>query len=341
MRFGVVGTNVITDRFIEAGNLIKDFTLAAVYSRTLDRANEFAAKHNAPFVFTDLEEMATSGEIDAVYIASPNSLHAEQASLFMKHGKHVLCEKPIASNVKELQEMIQTAKDHSVLLMEAMRSTMTPNFKSVMDNLKKIGTVRRYFGNSCQYSSRYDAYKEGTILNAFNPAFSNGSLMDIGIYCLYPMVVLFGRPDTVKANGLLLDSGVDGEGSILLGYGEKEAVVMYSKISNSTIPSEIQGENGSITIDHIQNMTKIELCYNDGTKADISVVQDKPSMYYEIKEFIELAKHGKRESAINSHANSLAVMEIMDEARKQIGLVFPADQSLAGGRSFYKGNHEG
>jgi predicted dehydrogenase len=245
--------------------------------------------------------------------------------LFLKNGKHVLCEKPAASNVKELEQMTRTAKENNVLFMEAMRSTMMPNFKSIMDNLPKIGTVRRYVGISCQYSSRYDAYKEGTVLNAFNPAFSNGSLMDIGTYCLYPMVVLFGNPEQIKANGYLLESGVDGEGSILLGYEDKEAVVMYSKISNSYSPSEIQGENGSILIDHIQNMTKVEIRYKDGSTEDITQIQDKPSMYYEAKEFIELTQNGKLESEVNSHENSLNVMHIMDEARKQIGLRFPAD----------------
>ncbi|MCM3718134.1 Gfo/Idh/MocA family protein [Fictibacillus phosphorivorans] len=326
LKFGVIGTNWITERFIQAAREAEGFTLSAVYSRTEEKAKEFAEKNGAAYTFTDLEEMAQSDVIDAVYIASPNSLHAEYAITLMNHGKHVICEKPIASNVKELESMIAAAKENNVLLMEAMRSTVMPNFKSIQEHIHKIGPVRRYFASSCQYSSRYDKYKEGTVLNAFNPKFSNGSLMDIGIYCLYPMVVLFGKPDSVKANGLLLESGVDGEGSILLNYEDKDAVVMYSKISNSYVPSEIQGENGSILIDHIQDMSKIEIRYKDGSTEDITVEQDKPKMYYEAKEFMDLVKNGELESKVNSHANSLAVMEIMDEARKQIGLVFPADE---------------
>ncbi|MDM5317207.1 Gfo/Idh/MocA family oxidoreductase [Fictibacillus sp. b24] len=326
LNFGVIGTNWITESFISAAREVESFTLSAVYSRTEEKAKEFAEKNGAEHTFTDVEEMAASSVIDAVYIASPNSFHADQAIILMKHGKHVICEKPIASNAAEVEKMISVAKENNVLLMEAMRSTVTPNFKSIQENLHKIGTVRRYFANSCQYSSRYDKYKEGTILNAFRPEFSNGSLMDIGIYCLYPMVVLFGEPESVKANAYLLESGVDGEGSILLNYNDKEAVVMYSKISNSYVPSEIQGENGSILIDHIQDMTKIEIRYRDGRTEDITVQQDKPKMYYEAKEFIELIERGELESKVNSHRNSLAVMKIMDEARKQVGLVYPADQ---------------
>jgi scyllo-inositol 2-dehydrogenase (NADP+) len=325
LKFGVIGTNWITESFINAASEVEGFTLSAVYSRTEEKAKEFTERNGAEYTFTDLEEMAASDLIDAVYIASPNSFHAEQAITLMKQGKHVICEKPMASNVKEIESMIAAAKENNVLLMEAMRSTVTPNFKSIQENLHKIGPIRRYFASSCQYSSRYDKYKEGTVLNAFNPKFSNGSMMDIGIYCLYPMVVLFGQPDSVKANGLLLESGVDGEGSILLNYGDKDAVVMYSKISNSYVPSEIQGENGSILIDHIQDMTKIEIRYKDGTTEDITVEQNKPKMYYEAKEFIELIERGELESKVNSHANSLAVMEIMVEARRQIGLVYPAD----------------
>jgi scyllo-inositol 2-dehydrogenase (NADP+) len=325
LRFGVIGTNWITESFINAASVVEGFRLSAVYSRTEEKAQEFAEKVGAEHTFTDVEEMAANDVIDAVYIASPNSFHAEHAITLMKHGKHVICEKPIASNVKELKSMIAAAKENKVLLMEAMRSTVMPNFKSIQQNIHKIGPIRRYFASSCQYSSRYDKYKEGTVLNAFNPKFSNGSMMDIGIYCLYPMVVLFGKPESVKANGFLLESGVDGEGSILLNYGDKDAVVMYSKISNSYVPSEIQGENGSILIDHIQDMSKIEIRYKDGSTEDITVQQDKPKMYYEAKEFMDLVKSGELESKVNSHANSLAVMEIMDEARKQIGLVFPAD----------------
>lgn len=244
VRFGIIGTNWITDRFIEAAKMVQGVKLTAVYSRTRERAEEFANQYNVPKRFTDLNEMAASSDLDAVYIASPNSFHTEQAILFLQNGKHILCEKPLATNVTEVKRMIQSAKDHHVLLMEAMKSTLLPNFKVIQDHLHKIGPIRRYFSSYCQYSSRYDKYKEGIILNAFNPKFSNGSLMDLGVYCLYPLIVLFGEPKEIKAASIILDSGVDGEGSILLKYDDKDAIIMYSKITNSYLPSEIQGEKG-------------------------------------------------------------------------------------------------
>lgn len=327
VRFGLIGTNKITEDFIKAARLVDGFSLAAVYSRTQERAQEFADEYGIGHMFTDLEAMAVSEEIDAVYIASPNSFHAQQAILCINHGKHVLCEKPMASNAKELSQMVEAAKRNQVLLMEAMKPTLVPNFLAIRQNLHKIGPVRRHVIHYSQYSSRYDAYKEGTLLNAFNPALSNGALMDIGVYCLYSAVVLFGKPAKVLANAVMLESGVDGEGSILLNYGDMESVIMYSKIMNSTLPCEIQGEKGNLLFDKVNVPQKVEILYRDGTKEELSVPQVSQAMIYEIREFIERIKNGELESEVNSLTNSMIVMEIMDEARKQIGLVFPADQA--------------
>ncbi|MDB4868305.1 MAG: oxidoreductase [Cohnella sp.] len=325
IRFGVIGTNWITDQLIESARELEDFALTAVYSRTEERAREFGAKYGVTCIYTDVESMAKSDELDAVYIASPNSLHAQHAITCMNHGKHVLCEKPIASNSRELREMIRCAKTNNVVLLEALKSTMLPNFTAIQENLPRLGKVRRYFSSSCQYSSRYDAYKEGNILNAFNPVFSNGALMDLGIYCIYPMVVLFGRPDEIKATGVMLESGVDGEGSILLKYADMDAVIMYSKISDSSLPSEIQGEDGTMIIHKISQPQKVELRFRDGSAEDISKPQASRTMVYEVMELISLIQNGRLESSINTYDHSLAVMEIMDEVRRQLGLVYPAD----------------
>jgi scyllo-inositol 2-dehydrogenase (NADP+) len=324
IRFGVIGTNKITDNFLEGATELSDFKLTAVYSRTEEKAQAFAEKHGAEATFTSLQEMANSALIDAVYIASPNSLHAEQSIIFMNAGKHVLCEKPMASNKHEVLQMVEAATRNGVLLMEAMKSTVMPNMQMVRENLHKIGQIRRFVANYGQYSSRYDAYKEGTVLNAFNPKFSNGSLMDIGVYGVYPVVSMLGMPQSIKAEGVMLESGVDGEGSILLGYEDKEAVIMFSKITDSHLPSEIQGENGSILIDKIGSPMDVKIHYRDGSIEDLSQSQSH-TMMYEAKEFIELIQAGKDHSSINSHENSLNSIEVIDEARKQIGVVFPAD----------------
>jgi len=327
IRFGVIGTNWITEEFLKGANENAHFTLTAVYSRKEETAKDFADKHGAKYIFTNLQDFVSSKEFDAVYIASPNSFHADQAILLMQNGKHVLCEKPFASNTKEVTNMIKTAKQHNVLLMEAMKTTFLPNFKSIQENIHKIGKIRRYVANYCQYSSRYDSFKNGTILNAFNPSFSNGSLMDIGVYCVYPMVVLFGKPQSIQANGFLLSSGVDGQGSILANYGDFEGVINHSKITHSYLPSEIQGENGSIILDRISRTSKVEIRYHDGKVEDISTNTPQHPMYYEVAHFIELIQQNKLESPVNSYDRSLETINILEQARKQIGLIFPADHT--------------
>ncbi len=335
VRFGIVGTNFISDWVIAGARQDARFELAAVYSRKQETADAFAAKHAIPHTFVSLEEMARSPLIDAVYIASPNFLHAEQSILCMQHGKHVLCEKPLASNAREARAMIAASRQYHVTLMEAMKPTLTPNFRAVRGNLQRVGTVRRYFSAYCQYSSRYDKFKEGIVLNAFRPEFSNGAMMDIGVYTIYPMVVLFGKPKRIQASGILLSSGVDGQGAVNFEYDGMNATVLYSKIADSSLPTEIEGEEGNIRLDRVNIISRVtfqpRVAAASGRGAvakpeDISVATEQDEYYYEVAEFIDLIQAGKRESAVNSHANSLLTMEIIDEVRRQLGVVYPADR---------------
>jgi predicted dehydrogenase len=334
LRLGVVGTNFITDWVIAGARQEERLELTAVCSRTQDTAEAFAARHRIPHTFTSLEAMAASPLVDAVYIASPNFLHAPQSILCMRHGKHVLCEKPLASNAREASEMIAASRQYGLTLMEAMKPTLTPGFLSIRDNLKRVGTVRRYFASYCQYSSRYDNYKKGVVANAFRPEYSNGAMMDIGIYTVYPMVVLFGRPQRIEASGILLSSGVDGQGAVNFLYEGMNATVLYSKIADSSLPVEIQGEEGNITADRINLIRNVSYTPRPAAASgkgprpaaeDVSIPADKDEYYYEVAEFVTLALSGRRESAINTHQNSLLTLEIIDEVRRQLGVVYPAD----------------
>ena len=319
VRFGIVGTNFISDWILEAGREDPRFQAIAVYSRKPETAEAFARKHNIPNTFTDLRAMAESDLIDAVYIASPNFLHAEQTILCLSSGKHVLCEKPFASNAAEAREMIEAAKKNKLVLMEAIMPTLTPNFKQVLQNIDKIGKIRNYFASYCQYSSRYDKFKAGEILNAFKAGMSNGALMDIGVYTIYPMVVLFGKPLRINAAGLLLSTGVDGQGMIQFEYPSMLATVIYSKIADSILPSAIHGEDGTIMLDRVNIISKVTLIdRKNKTTEDLSIPKQHSYYFYEIAEFIDLIQSGETESTINSHNNSLFTMEIIDEARGQV-----------------------
>ena len=328
IRFGVVGTNTITDKFISQTSQNPDFLLNSVCSRSSETAMQFAKKYglDPENTFTDLREMAASGAIDAVYIATPNAFHAEQSILFLENKIPVLCEKPITSNTAELEAVITAAKQNNVLFMEAMVTPHLPAFECIKQNISKIGTIRRIFLNYCQYSSRYDRFKSGELPNAFNPVLSNGSLMDIGIYCISAMIRLAGVPKKVYASATVLSSGADGSGTLVCGYDGFDAVIMHSKVSDSKVYSEIQGENGSILIDSINVPAKIILAPRGGIEEDVTPVQIFPPMYYETTEFINLLKLCQTESAVNSFETSLRVMAVLDEARRQCNIVFSADK---------------
>ncbi|MCI5718443.1 MAG: Gfo/Idh/MocA family oxidoreductase [Alistipes sp.] len=334
IRLGVVGTNFISDWVIAGAREDARCEIAAVCSRTRERGEEFARKHGIPHVFTSLEEMTAADTVDAVYIATPNCMHARQSIYCMSRGKHVLCEKPMASNAAEVRAMIEASHRYGVTLMEAMKSTLSPNFKAVREALPRVGRVRRYFASFCQYSSRYDKFKEGVVFNAFRPELSNGAIMDIGVYAIYPAVALFGRPQSVEAQGVVLSSGADGQGAVNMLYDGMNATVLYSKISDSLLQSEIEGEAGNILIDRIQTPTDVRF-YPRSAPASGRGARPEPEMlgvdaahdeyYYEIAEFIDLIEAGELSSQVNSHDVSLAVMEIVDEVRRQIGVRYPAD----------------
>jgi predicted dehydrogenase len=326
LKFGVVGTGSITDKIIAAGRLDPRFEVSAVYSRTPERAAEFADKHAIPHRFISLEEMTTGDTVDAVYIASPNALHASQTIACLEAGKHVLCEKPFAANAREARAMIEAAQENGLLLMEAMKPTLTPNFGAIVEHLPKLGRVRGYFAAFGKYSSRYDRFKAGELPNAFNPELASGALLDIGVYAIYPMVALFGRPEKVAATVAILPSGVDGHGAASFSYDDMVASTLYSKISDLALPFEIEGEEGSIRGDAIHTITRVEYRPRGGEWQDLSAAEHSGNDYsYEIAHFIDLVLGGVTESPVNTLENSLITLEIMDEVRRQGGVVYPSD----------------
>ena len=324
IRFGIIGTNFITDWVIETITQLDDVEVTALYSRTESRVKEYAENHSIVHTFTSLEEMAQSDVIDAIYIASPNSLHAEQSILFMQHGKHVLCEKPLASNVQEVTRMIEVAKENHVVLLEALRNLFMPNLERVQQAMEQIAPVRRAVFNKSQYSSRYDLYKNGENPNTFNPEFSNGSLMDLGVYLLGPALKLFGQPNEIQASGVTLESGVDGSGTVLLSYDDLDVVVMHSKIHATSTPSEIIGEKGRIIIDDIATCDDVRLELRNGTSEIISEAQNAP-MSYEIEAFVRAIEAKHSEVVAHSRTDMIRLAAVMTTVRKQVGVHYPAD----------------
>ncbi len=323
IRFAVIGTNWITRQFVDAAHETGKYKLTAVYSRSLEQAQGFASDYMVEHLFTSLDEMAQSNAIDAVYIASPNSLHFAQTQLFLSHKKHVICEKPLASNITEVEAAIALARENQVVLFEAFKTASLPNFLQLQQSLSKVGKVRKALINYCQYSSRYQRYLDGENPNTFNPAFSNGSIMDIGFYCLASAVALWGEPHGVHATATLLDSGVDAHGVVVLDYGDFSVTLQHSKVSDSVLPSEIQGEEGSLVIEKISECQKVAFVPRGGKAQDLTQPQHINTMLYEAELFARLVE----ENEVNHPGLTVSrtTSKLATEIRRQTGVVFPAD----------------
>lgn len=324
VRFGIIGTGTITNKFLKAASLCRGFSLGAVYSRSVIKGGDLAIRYGLDIVYDDLDELAESEDIDAVYIASPISCHAEQAVKMLKNGKHVLCEKTAASNSRELSEVLGAARENGVVFLEAMRTVFEPGYELIRKNLYKLGPIRRVTANYCQYSSRYDDFKMGKIENAFNPKLSNSALTDIGVYCVHPVVALFGAPNKIMASGVFLANGFEGEGTIVADYGSMTVEMIYSKISNAYSPSEIQGENGSMIIEKFHSPQNVKIIYRDGNEERFEIERQDDNMVYEIQKFIDIIEKGQDFKEYNAY--SRMALQIMDEAREITGIHFPADE---------------
>lgn len=325
MKYGTVGTSIITDNFIQSAKLVEGLELAAVYSRNLGKGREFSGKYGIDTVFTDLEQMASSNAIDAVYVASPNSLHYEQCKLFLEHGKHVLCEKPITVASSEVKELIELAKQKDLIYMEAIIMLHLPARLLLREALQKIGSITTARFDYSQLSSKYQSYLNGDVPNIFNPKLATGCLMDLGIYCVYPALDFFGLPEKITSAAGFLSTGADGYGNSTFSYSDKQIALSYSKTGQSRIGSEILGDKGTIVIDSISKLTGIKIVWNDGTEE--RVVEDEPKesvMTGEAQSFYHYVADRARHEEEYQYACKLAVQvsETMEIMREQADIQF-------------------
>lgn len=322
-RFATIGTNFIVRRFLNAAALCNNFELGAVYSRSLETGRQFAGDAANISIYDDLDDLAADSSIDAVYIASPTAFHKEQTIAMLASGKHVLCEKPAASTQQEWLEMLDAAAKHNVVLLEAMRPLHSPGLAIIQDHLKELGTLRSASLTYCQYSSRYDKFKNGIIENAFRPELSNGALMDIGIYCLENMLYLLGMPNRIHSEAYILPDSIDGLGTAIAVYDGMHCILQYSKISDSSAKCEIQGEKGILTYENVGAPTNIKIKYRSGEEKILFENLTEHDMRYELEAFICMMD-GKA-SADSFQTISRQAFELSDSIRHQNGIHFTAD----------------
>jgi len=294
VRFAIVGTNNISCKFAEAAEASQKASLVAVFSRKLDTGSTFASKYGIKKVYTSYSEMLSDSEIDAVYIASPTMCHFEHSRAALLASKHVLCEKMICLTAGELRELRAIADSRGLVLLEAMRPDFDPAYDKVREGICALGKIRRATFEYCQYSSRYDSFLSGTVLNAFDPKMKNSALADIGIYPLHMAVSLFGAPERLSAKSIFLENGFEACGNIILEYPDSIVGIVYSKISASVNPSVIEGEGGSLTIDKISTPTEIILHLRKNKPERLALNAPDNNMIYEIEAFSSMISFGVR-----------------------------------------------
>ncbi len=322
IRYAVVGTSWITRSLIKGAFQHSHLQLAAVYSRTRERGEAFAAEVGAKNVYTDLEAMATDPTIDMVYVASPNSCHTAQCRLFLQHGKHVLCEKPLSANPDEVAALQKLAADNHLLFREAIMMLYQPRLGRLQEAIMACGRISMVHFDFCQLSSKYEAYCRGEIPNIFNPALHTGALMDLGVYCVYPAVFFFGEPTAVSATATFLSTGADGAGSALLSYPDKQVVLTYSKTGQGEAPSQIVGDKGTVTIGSISKLEDIVFTPYGGKPEKLFGSADKETMMgNEINGFSQTILNGQRPEDFDRYA--LQVSRTMAAIRRSAGIHFP------------------
>lgn len=330
VRFAVIGTGDITREFLRLAKTVEEFKLSAVYSRSLRTAKRFALEVGAELCFDSLDELAASDAVDAVYIASPNICHKEQAIKMLRAKKHVLVEKPAAACKNDFIEMQSAARENGVILVEAMRAAFVPGTDVIKNALSRLGAIRRATISFCQYSVNYDTYKSGGETNTFNPALANGSLMDLGVYCARACVYLFGEPAGIKAAVTKLSNGYDAQGTVICEYPEMLAELRFSKIAQGSMQSEIQGEDASLIINDMFYPTDVRLRYRNGGE-EVIYTENASSwggLNYETAAFIEMIKTGEYPEEKNGYTEK--TLALMDEVRRQLSIDFVNPMHLQG-----------
>lgn len=327
MKLGIVGTGMIV-RMV-APNLASwgvDVVAVAGTPRSMDEVNQLADEYGAAGRYSDYHDLIADPEVDTVYVAVPNFLHYTMSEAALLANKDVVCEKPLASNEREAAKLAKIAKERNRFLWEAVVTTRQPNFKLVRDKLlPRIGDVKVVTVNYSQYSSRYDAFRAGEVLPAFDPAKAGGAIMDLGLYTLTYTIGLFGKP--ARATYLPnIERGIDTSGVVILQYDGFTAINVCAKDCGAPSLIQIQGTDGCIVSNSQPNLCEeVTLRLNDGTEETYDL--SKPVMWQaEFEEFCRQQREGDLKECYRQLEQSLTVSRVQNAIRRESGVVFPTDE---------------
>lgn len=271
--------------------------------------------------------MLKNSEIDTIYIAVPNHLHYVFTKKALESEKNVVCEKPFTTNFDEAKELAEIAMEKKLFLFEAVSTRFLPNVLKIKELLPNLGKIKIFSANYSQYSSRYDAFKQGITLPAFDPQKAGGALMDLNIYNINLVVTLFGKPKKVdyQAN---IERGIDTSGVLNLDYGDFKFVGIAAKDCKAPIMTNIQGDEGCIIIDSSANIVDnfILLKNQEILSEKYQENNGKHRMHHEFDAFISIISNKDYNEAERLMDITLTTMEIQTAARKTAGISFPADK---------------
>lgn len=276
LRLGTIGTSTITEQFIEAAKQSGAYTLEAVYSRKEQTADAFKEKFQAKKAYFDWDSFLQDESIDVIYIASPNSLHFEQAVAVLNHQKHAIVEKPIVTSLSEWDELFKTAKANDKVVVEAARHIHEPNFQHITERIKALPEISGASLTYSKYSSRYDNVLAGEEPAIFSTTFAGGAVNDLGIYTIYAAVSWFGKPEAVFAFSQKIRTGVDGKGTAILRYPDFDVTLNYGKINTSLHHSEVYSSSQTLVLDAVTGLEKAKTV-DARMRKEEAVTLDEPS----------------------------------------------------------------
>ncbi len=318
IKWGIIGLGKIAQKFAADLATIENVTLVAVASRSQENSDEFAEKFQVKKAYNSYGDLAKDSTIDAVYIATPHRFHKEHSILCLQNKKAVLCEKPFAMNLQEVEEMIAVAKENNVLLMEALWTFFLPHFNYVLDIVKneKFGalkTLEADFGFYTPYN---------TESRLFNKEVGGGSLLDIGIYPIFVALSALGKPKKIEATATFFENGADSSCSMMFSY-EKIKVHLKSTLLEET-PTEaiFTFEDAIVKLNtRFHEPSSVTILKND-TKEILDFNNKTIGYSFEAEHFSQLIRDGKKESNIMTFEFSENLIATLDQVRDIIGLKY-------------------
>lgn len=320
MKIGIIGAGHIAETMAKTLMAMSDVECYAVAARDEARAKAFAERFGIKKAYGSYEALVADDEVELVYIATPHSLHYEHAKLCINHGKHVLCEKAFTRNTKEAEEIIALAKSKNVLITEAIWTRYMPS-RQIIDELIASGIIGK--PASLTANLGYVIWDKERIAE---PSLAGGALLDIGLYPLNFAFMHFGKEiEQVTSTAVLSDKGVDLQNSITITYKDgKMAVLNSTVLAQTDRQGIISGDKGYMVIENINNCECIKV-YNLTRQLiqTIEVPAQITGYEYEVSASIAAIRAGKLECEAMPHAETLYVMQFMDDLRKQWGVIYP------------------